>query len=90
MYMNILSLQELAGTKEDEGHGASMSSLRSQMKLITEDLSNVTSEGALGKRQPESRESEYSTVSRKNRGRNLLKLDLVMRVLPSDPTVASS
>lgn len=38
----------------EEGHGAGMLSLRSQVKLIPESLSNIASDGKLGNRQPDS------------------------------------
>lgn len=37
-----------------EGHGAAMLSFRSQVKLIPEDGSKVTSDGKLGRRHPDS------------------------------------
>lgn len=49
-------MHEEAGTKEVEGQEASRLSLRSHMKLIPVFWSYDTSEGKLGKRQPESRE----------------------------------
>lgn len=51
--LNILLLHDGDGNWDEEGHGAGMLSLRSQIKLIP-DLSNVASEGKLGRRQPDS------------------------------------
>lgn len=47
-------LQEVAEDWEDEGHGAGMLSLRSQVKLIPVSWSNIASDGKLGNRQPDS------------------------------------
>jgi len=47
-------LQVEAEDREDEGHGAGMLSLRSQVKLIPVSLSNIASDGRLGNRQPDS------------------------------------
>ena len=47
-------LQVEAEDREDEGHGAGMLSLRSQVKLIPVSLSNIASDGKLGNRQPDS------------------------------------
>lgn len=47
-------MHDEAGNWDEEGQGAGMLSFRSQMKLIPEDLSNVASEGKLGKRHPDS------------------------------------
>ena len=58
--MNILSefdvlfLHEEAETRDVSGHGAGILSLRSQRKLIPEEMSNVASDGLLGKRHPTS------------------------------------
>lgn len=47
-------LQEDGGLNEADGHGAAMLSFRSHIKLIPEVLSNVASEGMLGRRHPDS------------------------------------
>lgn len=52
--MNIQLLHDWVGNRDEEGHGAGMLSFRSQIKLIPEDLSNVASEGKLGRRHPDS------------------------------------
>lgn len=52
---NLLLLQDDGGSENEEGQGAAMLSLRSQMKLTPEVLSNVASEGKLGRRQPYSK-----------------------------------
>lgn len=52
--MNILLLHGEVGINKEEGHGAGILSLRSQRKLIPENLSKVASDGKLGKRQPDS------------------------------------
>ena len=43
-----------ADEDEEEGHGAGMLSLRSQVKLIPVSWSNIASDGKLGNRQPDS------------------------------------
>lgn len=54
----ILLLHDEAGRSDGSGHGAGILSFRSQMKLIPENLSNVASEGKLGRRHPDTKSSE--------------------------------
>lgn len=53
--LDVLLLHEDGSGYDVEGHGATMLSLRSQMNPIPEVLSNIASEGRLGKRQPDTR-----------------------------------
>lgn len=50
----ILLLQKETGLEDEEGQGAAMLSFRSQMNPTPEVVSHVTSEGKLGRRQPDS------------------------------------
>ena len=53
--LDVLLLHEDRRGDDDEGHGATMLSLRSHMNPMPEVLSNIASEGRLGNRQPDSR-----------------------------------
>lgn len=57
-HIHILLLHDWVGNWEVEGQGAGMLSFKSQRKLIPEDWSNVTSDGKLGKRHPDSIKSK--------------------------------
>lgn len=57
-------LQVEAEDWEEEGHGAGMLSLRSQVKLIPESLSNIASDGKLGNRQPDSINQKDSKLTK--------------------------
>ena len=50
-------MHDEAGSSDRLGHGAGILSFRSQMKLIPENLSNVASEGKLGRRHPDAKSS---------------------------------
>lgn len=59
--LDILLLQDEAVTWDLLGQGAGILSFKSQRKLIPEDMSNVASDGKLGKRHPTSVQQKEET-----------------------------